>query len=92
MENSDQKIEEIIANYEKYAAENGIKLNPNKKVVEGIIKGLLLNEEKYGARYCPCRRITDNAEEDKKKICPCFWHKEEIEKNGRCLCGLFVKK
>lgn len=92
MENSDQKIEEIIANYEKYAAENGIKLNPNKKVVEGIIKGLLLNEEKYGARYCPCRRVTDNVEEDKKKICPCFWHKEEIEKNGRCLCGLFVKK
>lgn len=92
MENSDKKIEEIIANYEKYAAENGIKLNPNKKVVEGIIKGLLLNEEKYGARYCPCRRVTGNVEEDKKKICPCFWHKEEIEKNGRCLCGLFVKK
>ncbi|HOK35340.1 MAG TPA: ferredoxin-thioredoxin reductase catalytic domain-containing protein [Candidatus Pacearchaeota archaeon] len=87
----EKKIEEIIKNYEKYAAENGFKLNPNKKVVEGIIKGLLLNEQKYGARYCPCRRVSGNQEEDKKKICPCYWHEEEIKKNGRCLCGLFVK-
>jgi len=85
------KIEEIIKKYQKYAKQNGFKLNPNKKVVENIIRGLLANEKKYGFRYCPCRRVTGNPKEDKNKICPCSWHQEEIKKDGHCLCYLFVK-
>ena len=83
-------VEELIKEYEMCAAENGFKLNPDKKVVEGIVKVLLEREKKFGARYCPCRRITGNKEEDKKIICPCVYHKEEIEKDGHCLCRLFV--
>jgi len=82
----------LIKEYEDYAKKNGFKLNPNREVAEGIIKGLLENEKKYRARYCPCRRITGNLEEDKPKICPCAWHQEEIESNGHCLCGLFWKE
>lgn len=81
----------LIKEYEEYVQINGFKLNPNKEAMGNIIKGLLANEKKYGARYCPCRRVTGNQEEDKPKICPCIWHREEIEKNGHCLCGLFVK-
>lgn len=91
-ENKDQNIEEIIKWYENYAEENGFKLNPDRTVVEGLIKGLLLNEEKYGERYCPCRIVTGNPEEDRDKICPCKWHKEEIERDGNCHCKLFFKK
>jgi len=91
MINNKKKIEKLIEQLKKYAKENGFKLNPNKKAVEIIIGGLLAHEEKYGARYCPCRKVTGNLEEDKKKICPCFWHGQEIEKEGHCLCGLFVK-
>lgn len=86
-----ENIEKITKIYEDYAKNNGIRLNPDKKVVERIIKGLLENEKKYGNKYCPCRRITGDANEDAKKICPCFWHKEELEKDGKCFCGLFVK-
>ena len=84
--------QELIEFYEKYGKENGFLLNPNKKIVEGIVTGLLSNEQKYGQRYCPCRRISGNKEEDAQKICPCVWHKEEITKDGRCFCGLFVKE
>ncbi len=84
-------MEEIIKNYHEYAEKNGFKLNPNREVVERLVKGMLENEKKHGARYCPCRRITGNPEEDKPKICPCQWHREEIERDGHCLCGLFVK-
>jgi len=87
-----KKIEKIIEEYEEYANRNGFKLNPNKEVAEKIIQGLLENEKRYGARYCPCRRLTGNLEEDKSKICPCAWHLQEIEKQGHCLCGLFVKR
>jgi len=83
--------EELIKEYETYVEENSFKLNPDKKVVEGIVQGLLRNEEKYGQRYCPCRRVTGNTEEDKKIICPCVYHLSEIGRDGHCLCGLFVK-
>ncbi len=83
--------ETLIEKYQEYAKENGFSLNLNQEAVERIVKGLLENEKKYGARYCPCRRITGNAEEDKKNICPCVYHIQELEKDGRCLCGLFVR-
>ena len=85
------KIEKLIKNYQEYAQKKGFSLNPNKKAVEVIVQGLLANEQKYGKKYCPCRRVTGNSKEDKLKICPCHWHEEEIEENGSCFCGLFVK-
>ena len=87
----EEKIKEIIKEYEEYAQKNEFKLNPDREVVERLIKGMLENEKKFGERYCPCRRITGNREEDKGKICPCYWHQEEIERDGHCVCGLFVK-
>ncbi len=91
-ENPDeQAIEEIIKGYQEYAESQGLKLNPDREVVKGIAKGLLANEKKYGQRYCPCRRVAGNKEEDQPKICPCAFHKEEIEKDGHCLCNLFIK-
>ena len=89
MENDE--IEQIIKESTEYAKKNGLRLNPNKEIVERLAKGLLKNEKEYGARYCPCRRIIGNIEEDKDKICPCEQSHEEIKKNGQCLCGLFLK-
>lgn len=85
------EIEKLIKEYEKYAKENGFRLNPDKKIVENIIKSLLLREKKFGGKYCPCRRITNNKEEDKKIVCPCIYHREEIKKDKHCYCNLFVK-
>jgi ferredoxin-thioredoxin reductase catalytic chain len=86
----DEKIKKIIEGYERYASKNGFMLNPDRKIVENLVRGLLFNEKKYGARYCPCRRVSGD-ESDRKKICPCFWHKEEIRDMGHCHCMLFVK-
>lgn len=86
-----RRIEEMIKNYQSYAQKSGFRLNPDRKVVEMLIEGLFENEKKYGAKYCPCRRITGNLEEDKGKICPCQECREEVEKDGHCHCSLFVK-
>jgi len=91
-ESDKKRIEKMINWYEDYAKRNGFKLNPNRKTVEKLMKALLANEEKYGARYCPCRNITGDIEEDRPKICPCRWHKEEIERDGHCHCWLFFKR
>lgn len=76
----------------KYAKSQGLKLNPDKKIVNRIIKGLLFNEKKHGKRFCPCRVVTGIPEQDEKIICPCVFHKAEIKKQGHCLCKLFVSK
>lgn len=84
-------MEEMIKNYSEYSQKNGFRLNPNLKIVERIISGLLKNEERKGEKYCPCRVLSGNKEEDSRKICPCAYHKEEIAKDGICYCGLFTK-
>ncbi|MCK9393530.1 MAG: ferredoxin-thioredoxin reductase catalytic domain-containing protein [Candidatus Paceibacterota bacterium] len=86
------KPEELKTEYEKYALEKDISLNPNEKIVNAIIGGLLNNEDKYGEKYCPCRKVTGDKEEDKKIICPCIYHLDEINSMGHCHCNLFVKK
>jgi ferredoxin-thioredoxin reductase catalytic subunit len=93
MENFDKKrIEELIKKSEEYANKQGFKLNPDRRIVEGTVKGLLFNEKKYGALYCPCRRVTENKEEDEKIICPCIYHEDEIKKMGHCHCRLFLRR
>jgi len=87
----DDKVNELIKEYEKYAEKNGFRLNPNKKIVEGVMKGLLENEKRFGKRYCPCRRVKGIPELDRKILCPCVYHKKEIETQGHCHCLLFVK-
>jgi ferredoxin-thioredoxin reductase catalytic subunit len=83
--------EELMEKSEEYAKSVGINLNPNKKIVEGIAKGLLMNKKKHGEIYCPCRIVSGNKEKDKEIICPCVFHRGEIELQGQCHCRLFVK-
>lgn len=83
----DKKVKKLVKEYEEYAEKNGFRLNPDQKMVEQLIKGLIENEEKYGKRYCPCR-----IQHNDQTICPCAYHKREIEEQGHCHCFLFVRK
>ncbi|OYT42566.1 MAG: ferredoxin:thioredoxin reductase [Candidatus Aenigmarchaeota archaeon ex4484_56] len=83
--------EELRKLSEKYAKSKGFKLNPNEQIVDVILEGLLKNEKEYGYRYCPCRPVSGDLDEDRDKICPCKWHKDEIKEMGHCHCNLFVK-
>jgi len=88
---TEQNLTSAIAEYTNYAKENGFRLNPDQTSVERVVNGLLANEIKHGQRYCPCRRLTGNPEEDAKKICPCAYHQEELTRDGKCYCGLFSR-
>lgn len=83
-----EQLWKILKNYAD--SQDTLKLNPDEEKVTWVIKGLLKNEEEYGHRYCPCRVVTGDEEEDAPKICPCKWHKDEIKEMGHCTCGLFV--
>ncbi|MCK5043715.1 ferredoxin:thioredoxin reductase [Candidatus Pacearchaeota archaeon] len=85
-----KEIEKLKRNSESYAKKVGIKLNPDQKIVEIVLKGLLKNKTDHGDIYCPCRIVTGNKKKDKEIVCPCVFHRGEIELEGRCKCLLFV--
>jgi len=86
-----QEFETLLIKFQIYAKKNGFCLNPNKKITKQLILQLIKRENKFGKRYCPCYLISENAEKDKKFVCPCIYHKKEIEKQGHCNCFLFMK-
>lgn len=87
-----EDIEKIIKDCQEYADKNSFSLNPDKEVIERLIKCLLQRERQLGKRYCCCRRITGDPEKDEKIVCPCVYAPMEIKEQGHCFCGLFVKK
>lgn len=77
---------------EKFAKDNNCILNPDKELVNGIIKALILNEKKHGFSYCPCRAIP-NPVKDPNLVCPCdFLNSKVWKEKGRCHCELFLRK
>lgn len=84
--------EEIRAWAEEYAKENGWVLNPNKKILDTVIRGLQRSEKRFGERYCPCRLRSGDVEKDRAIICPCIYHRDEIADDGHCHCRLYYRK
>lgn len=87
-----EEFQALKKKLESYANEQGIKLNDNEKIVDGIITGLLRNRKFKGDIYCPCRALVGNKERDKLIVCPCAYHISEIKEIGHCKCNLFWKK
>ena len=89
---SDKEIQELKDKMQKYADSQNFKLNPNEKILGGILRGLLRNKEFKGDIYCPCRIVTGDKKKDKEIACPCIFHRGEIELQGKCKCTLFFSK
>jgi ferredoxin-thioredoxin reductase catalytic subunit len=89
--NIEDRKKEIRAKLDSYVQSREFSYNPDSRVVERIVNGLAAREGKTGNAYCPCRLTTGNPDEDKKIICPCEFHEDEIENDGHCYCNLFVK-
>ncbi|MBN2488163.1 MAG: ferredoxin:thioredoxin reductase [Methanosarcinaceae archaeon] len=92
MNEHEELKQQIFERTSKYAEKAGYKLNPDKEILDIVVEGLATNKEKYGKQYCPCRIVTGDEEQDRKIICPCAYHKDEIEKNGMCHCVLFFRE
>lgn len=90
MNNNEIERKAIVEKIQRYVSSSPYKLNPNEKIVERVIKGLISRKIKYGYEYCPCRLVSGDWEKDMKIICPCVYHCEEIERDGKCHCDLFV--
>jgi ferredoxin-thioredoxin reductase catalytic subunit len=83
---------QMLKSLRRYERASGYKIQPNKKLLAVVLKGLLNNIKKHGYRYCPCRKPTGDPIKDKKIICPCVFHKDEIKQDGYCKCMLYYRK
>lgn len=80
---------------EKFSEGNQFQVNPDKKRVETLLEGIFNCEKNHGMKYCPCRLITKNFEDDLKLVCPCNFRIHETYKDkedGECWCGLFIRR
>lgn len=97
---SNKQLEDAKISYEftlnmmkSYANQQSIILNPHEATLNREIKGLIINLNKFGYLYCPCRLkdLTGDISIDKRICCPCAYHKKELTESGFCKCELFVK-
>ncbi|MHC1575009.1 MAG: ferredoxin-thioredoxin reductase catalytic domain-containing protein [Candidatus Methanogasteraceae archaeon] len=85
-------IEELHARLNKEAEESGYHLNPDANHAKDLVRGLLVNEKRYGYRACPCRLATGDEAEDLDIVGPCDYRDQDVEEYGACYCGLYVSE
>jgi len=86
------EVDKLYSRLDKDAKQGGYNLNPDADFVRGLVKGLLINERRYGYRACPCRLASGVKADDLDLICPCDYRDADITEFGACYCALYVSK
>ncbi len=86
------KVEELYEALRKVQEPKGYYFNKDKERVMDLLRGLLLNKERYGYMSCPCRLASGDRRQDKDIICPCVYREADILEYGSCYCNLYVTK
>ncbi len=87
---NENKIEKFYVDLKNDAESGGYNLNPDQEFTKSLIRGLLVNQERYGYQACPCRLATGQKEDDLDIICPCDYRDPDLDKHGVCYCALYV--
>jgi ferredoxin-thioredoxin reductase catalytic subunit len=85
-----EEVDAAYQNLNRDAEEGGYFLNPDAEFTKALISGLLMNEQRYGYRACPCRLASGVRQEDLDIICPCDYRDIDISQFNACFCGLYV--
>ncbi len=89
---TDAEIERVYQRLYRDAEEGGYHLNPDKEFTKDLIRGLLINERRYGYWACPCRRAGDTQADDLDIICPCDYRDADLAEHDCCYCSLYVSE
>ena len=83
-------IEQLYDALKKIQVPKGYYFNNDQEKVFALLKGLLINKDRYGFMSCPCRLASGNYEQDKDIICPCVYRAPDVVEYGSCYCNLYV--
>ncbi len=86
------RVVQIRRRLEKFLQGRDYYFNPDPELVDTILKAMAKRYQKFGADYCPCRRVVGDKEKDALIICPCVYHEDEVRVDGHCHCQLFTRE
>jgi ferredoxin-thioredoxin reductase catalytic subunit len=81
---SEEEVARVYSRMNKEAEENGYHLNPDIEFTRSLVRGILINEKRYGYGSCPCRISSENTEKDMDIICPCDYRDQDVLDYGAC--------
>ena len=87
-----QEIDKLYEKLYREAESGGYHLNPDASFTKELVKGLLINEQRYGYGACPCRLASGIKEEDLDIICPCDYRDPDLTDYDACYCALYVSQ
>ena len=83
-------VDELYQRLNQEAEASGYHLNPDVKFAKELIRGILINEKRYGYWACPCRLASGVKEKDLDVICPCDYRDQDLTEYDQCYCALYV--
>jgi ferredoxin-thioredoxin reductase catalytic subunit len=89
---SQEMVNQLYEKLKKEAEASGYHLNPDEEYTRELIKGLLVNENRYGYQACPCRLSSGEKNSDVDIICPCYYRDPDLTEYGSCYCALYVSQ
>ena len=88
----DRRAEQLRVVLDRQAEVSGYHLNPDPDMALMLLRGLVMNLDRYGYPGCPCRLMSGKKIEDLDLICPCDYRDEDLVKYGTCYCNLYISK
>jgi len=85
-------IDKLYKRLDSEALAGGYHLNLDVDFTKELVKGLLINEQRYGYWSCPCRLASGQKDEDLDIICPCDYRDQDLVDYDTCYCGLYVSQ
>jgi len=85
-----EEIEKLYIKLKKDAELGGYHLNPDINFTKRLVRGLIINQKRYGYESCPCRLASGKKEKDLDIICPCDYRDPDLDEYGTCYCALYV--
>ena len=79
-----EEINRLYEQLKREAESNGYHLNPDVEFTKELVRGLLINEKRYGYRACPCRLASGNNDDDLDIICPCDYRDSDLTDFNTC--------
>ena len=89
---SQEEVDALYERLDREAEAAGYHLNPDVEFTKDLVRGLLVNEKRYGYWACPCRLADGEKQKDLDIICPCDYRDPDLLDWGACYCALYVSE
>lgn len=81
---SQEEIDRLYTRLKEEAEAHGYHLNPDAEFTKELVRGILINEKRYGYWNCPCRLASGDKDKDQDIVCPCEYRDPDLTDYGTC--------